>query len=310
MGFLTEFPNAGNGILDVVASLLPINIGVPQDIAKAQYNKYVVTINAQYGSSGVVNGSTTSRQPVNIMAFLQEKISMQISSDWKSAGFQPPEGANAVSQVAWGRSLVSTVASRRIWAGSTPLEMSLLLRFEAYSNILNEVIQPIARLQGMVCAREGGLGGNFLIPPGPNPFKFTLGNVSSALGNQTFLGTGDVISINIGQFLTFPSVIISSVAVDWDPRMGDQGPVGANATVTFSTYEMVTQEKLVAMYNKAVTLTGIAGAEIPATPNQPSVATASMAGSVAGPIGAFSEVGRAIGQSIFGTPTATTPTVP
>ena len=102
-------------------------------------------------------------------------------------------------------------------------------------DILNDVVQPCARLQAMSLPREGGAAGLFLIPPGPTPFSF---DVTSFLQGRSVAPsiTGDNITIRVGNFLTFKSVIILNTKVVFDNRLGVKGPVGATVDVTFETY--------------------------------------------------------------------------
>lgn len=265
--YTQNFSSAGGGILDIFANALPINLGVPTAISKSTYSKYIVTISSSYDPSGI-KATANARKPVIVTAFLQEKISTHVMSHWHTVGFFPPQFLDDASQVVIGRSLASTVASRRIWRGTEPIKMTLKLRFEAFDSILKDVIEPVAQLQAMACPREGNIGGFFLIPPGPNPFKINI-------KNKTFLGGGDQITIKIGQFLTFNSVIVEDVRADWEAKMGAEGPTGCGVDLTFSTYEMMTQEKVQAMYGPGVQVTG---AEANVTQQKPPTADTAMTG--------------------------------
>jgi hypothetical protein len=278
MSFTQDFPNAGGGILDTFASFLPINLGVPVGIVKGVSKKYIITISSAFTSSGVAALSTSNGvQPTTIHAFLQDKFRMKVGSKWGSVGYSSNMIATALAQGTFGRVFYPTVTTRRVWEGSTPVTMTIPLRFEAFDNIITDVTQPIRRLQGMSLPREGG-NSWFLIPPGPNPFKF------NDAGNSVE-GAGDYITISIGDFLTFKSVVIDNVDVEWDSKFGDQGPVGASVNLTFTTYEMLTQEKLAAAYTGGIQTTE---AETPMSIKQST--------SIAGGVGLGANLGQSLGN--------------
>ena len=53
--------------------------------------------------------------------------------------------------------------------------------------------------------------------------------------------------------MQFDSVIIDNVEIKAENRMAEKGPIGATLNVTFSTYQMLTREKLEGAYlNKSV----------------------------------------------------------
>ena len=105
-----------------------------------------------------------------------------------------------------------------------------------------EVLLPCMRLQQLSLPREGSLtGGYFLIPPGPNPFVDPFDKVNGT--------SGDHIELNIGNFLNFDSVVIDKADVQYENRMGSNGPIGAKVTLTVTTYELLSQEKLAKAYH-------------------------------------------------------------
>ena len=237
------FEGAKAGILNVAKSLLPVNIGVPQSIINSENIKYMVSIQ-------------TRNPTMNLTAFLQDKFSFNVTSDWTDSGSM--SGLHAALsdavQLVTGASLVNTMATRRKWRGSSPISLTMKLKFEAFENVKNEVIAPCAKLQSLVLPSGGydiglGEGEKFALnPPGPNPFYLEKYKDVGPGGTAPFK-EGQVTSVTIGNFLTFSSVIVSSVDVVFESRMGTDGPIGAEVTVVFQTYEMLTKDRLDAAYH-------------------------------------------------------------
>ena len=155
------FGNVGSGVLNVAKRILPLNIGVPQSIINDENIKYMVQI--------------TSRSPaMTLTAFLQDKFSFNVTSEWSDSGAMSGLQAalSDAVQLVSGASLVSTMATRRKWRGSSPISMTMKLKFEAFTSVQNEVILPCAQLQALVLPSGGQtsklIGENekfFLNPP-------------------------------------------------------------------------------------------------------------------------------------------------
>jgi hypothetical protein len=151
------------------------------------------------------------------------------------------------------KSLITKATSRRMWKGSSPMRLSLLMRFEAVFDPLLEVLQPLRILGSLTLpvesSSETGSKLPFLGPPGPSPFQLQLQkSVRSAKLKEvasvvnSFQG-GDQIQIELGEFLTFFSVIVREVNLTVPIRFDASGnPVSATVNVLFETYEMLTAE--------------------------------------------------------------------
>jgi len=229
--------NAASGVLNAAKSVLPLNIGIPRSYINEKNSKYIVEISSLSGPS--------------MFAFLQEKFSFSVTSNWTDSGLMSgvTAGLSDAGQFLTGRTLVSTMATRRKWRGSSPIGIELKLKFEAFESVKKEVLFPCYNLQALALPSRSGekLGGSswFLLPPGPNPFYWS--GASTVPGSAGF-SKGDQIKIVIGGFITFPSVIVNSVNIVFESRMSADGPVGAEATVSFSTYEMFTKNDLLDSY--------------------------------------------------------------
>jgi hypothetical protein len=221
--------------------------GVPQSIVNDDNSKWTVNITTDTG--------------LDLTAWLQEKFVFNVSSDWTDIA--KIEGLTGVVsdafQAVTQKSLMSTINTRRKWRGSSPVSLTMKLKFEAFENVRDEVIKPCQYLQALTLPS----GGNqdflaneqlFLTPPGPNPFYFPVKEgVPEAVKGKGIFGPGQQISISIGGgFVNFRSVIVTSVEVTFESRMTADGPVGAEVVVNFQTYEMLTKERLAEAYGMTV----------------------------------------------------------
>lgn len=239
---------------------------------------------------------TSLRHRCTVIAVMQEPIQMKVESRWDP--FIPSSmlyQGNIIAQMVTGSktSLITKASSRRLWQGSTPLTISLNLKFEAFEDPYKEVTQPIKMLQIMALPRDpsGGKGlstsdiftamgkvdisGTFeaiskaplLAPPGPTPFTLDgildLGDINSANEKASDaewrkgLKKGDIIGIDWGKTLSFFNVIIKEVTPLFQPMFDvNHNPVSASVSIIFETYEMATVEDLKRSYK---TGTGIRG---------------------------------------------------
>jgi len=217
----------------------PITCGVPDSVLNGISPRYIVTITAY---SAYPNG-----RYLTINAYLQDKFKLDTGSEWSDLSQLfggVDQVADDVVQLFTNRSLLSAATSRRKWIGSKPIKMGLKLVLEAVNDAYLEVVLPSMRLQQLALPSTGGNNGAgfFLIPPGPSPFdvgKFHVG--------------GTTIEMNVGGFLDFSysnchGIVVDSVAVTYENRMGIDGPIGAMVELNISTYQMVTQEDLTKIY--------------------------------------------------------------
>lgn len=243
LGYTKNFNLSPGSVIAGVRKLMPINCGLPQSLVSTISNRYVVTINSKPAGALAENASKLEK-PHTIYAYLQEKITFTCASNWGNVG-QMFEGitdfSSTVSQSFTQHSFESTIASRRKWTGSEPIKITMKLKFEAIDDVENEVLTPCSALQALTLPRNGlnMMGSSFfLVPPGPSPFKWFKGQER-----------GDEISINVGNFIFFNSVIVTSVEVVYDSRMSNLGPIGADVTLQLESYEMLTKKGLSDVYS-------------------------------------------------------------
>jgi hypothetical protein len=197
------------------------------------------------------------RNQCSVISILQDPIQMDISSKWEP--FIPTtllNTGNLYTQLATlgHRSLITKASSRRVWMGTTPISLSLNMKFESISDSSKEVTEAFKTLQKICCPSDpsGGEGTDvigmanafnsldagkigtalsktpILIPPGPTPFTTegvlnlrSAGDLGGGVGvnaTKERLNGGDVIIVEIGRFLTFYNVIVNNVKVMVPPK--------------------------------------------------------------------------------------------
>jgi hypothetical protein len=120
---------------------------------------------------------------------------------------------------------------------SAPIELSLTLLFDAFDNATEDVGEPIARLMSLVQpyrgTHEDGSEHTLLSAPGPSLYKPDIGRVS----------------IRIGKFLYFNSVVLRGVQPTWDSKFDSVGvPIAAACDVTFATINMPSREDVMKFF--------------------------------------------------------------
>lgn len=186
-----------------------------------------------------------------ITSILQEDTTLRITSDWEP--FIPTGVSSAVQSVFQGLgalagkqvSLVNRFTTRRIWRGTSPIELTMNLKFESISDTFKNVVKPTMQLMQIASPSLEGKIGLFglLTPPGPNAFRRTSSLIDESV--KTDIQAGDVISIHIGTFLKFDSVIIKEVVPVFDNRLSPDGyPISSKVAVVFQTYEVLTKSDI------------------------------------------------------------------
>jgi hypothetical protein len=248
-----NFKNAASSILNAVSSVLPVVCGVPESLLNSVSPRYVVTLVATLGSLTNRSGSSrnTTSNSFTVYGYLQDKITLNASADWQGLTQSMPSGiqealraGNTLGQAFLNRTTVTTLQTRRIWMGSSPISVTMKLKFEAFNDVEREVVLPCTLLQGLLLPR-GGIGNTIgLIPPGPSPFNVNLKGESESERNEN-------ITLDVGGgFLKFPSVIVKDVQVTYENRMSENGPIGAEVVLVIETYQMLTREDLLEVINQ------------------------------------------------------------
>lgn len=232
-------PNSEAGVVSNIRSVPIKRVGWLPEYAKDVPPQFRIVIEDRKEGMEHRNESPL----IQIYAVMQDATNLSVESAWET--FPALEGAlsemaNIAAQALVHRSLVSRFSSRRYWKGTEPIQIKLTMRFEAIQDAFRDVIEPTLQLQQLALPTKAGLdwgGAEPLNPPGPSPFK--LPNMSSPMDR------GEEITIKIGRFLLFSSVIVKSASVSYDTRVDINGsPISAVADMTFQTYSIFTKENL------------------------------------------------------------------
>ncbi len=212
---------------------------------------------------------TSFRNAATVIAPMQEDLMMSVDSQWVPlVPLSLLSNANIAIQAFSGgkKSFATKAATRRIWTGSSPMQLSVRMRFEAISDAFQEVQEPCRLLMAMAMpslkARNGERADSeeekwhdflpFVSPPGPTPFAFEgllnlrrSGAVGRLVENLDDGKGGDFIMIEFGKYITFENVIIKNVSCITPIKFTAGGyPISATMNIVFETYEMMTVEGL------------------------------------------------------------------
>lgn len=202
-------------------------------------NRYPDGTNIPDAYRVLIESKSLARTGSLIAGSLQEKLVLRITSDWEPIiNKQVSNLVESILQASTGRSAASEITSRRIWRGTTPLKLDILLKFEAVVDAYREVTEPARKLQQLAAPTKGDnvLRGDVKIPllepPGPSPFR--------EIGRDS-----EQINIRIGPKWFFSNVILREVAVEYSTEVTPDGdPISAEARLEFETYEIITKEKI------------------------------------------------------------------
>lgn len=134
------FSSAGTNILNDIKGMIPIVCGTPESAFADIPANYKVRIHSIWRKG-------RKESEVIINAFLQEKITLKVESRWQSLeqlmeADARYELADTVANLI-GRSLRSTLTTNRKWAGSSPVQIALKLKFEAVTDVRSEVRKSV-----------------------------------------------------------------------------------------------------------------------------------------------------------------------
>ena len=218
---------------------------------------YVVTINSSFMKK-------------TIRAHMQDDFSIETQSTWQRPALsgalsELQQGVQVGAQAATGRQFGNAFMTRRIWKGTSPCVFTMRLKFDAVNDPVHEVVIPCEALQQMALpgsdAKKKTKSNNGLMsvwnsfslfPPGPNPTLIddlsllgTAGSETKSRWNALVAGRADEITISIGRFLSFSSVIISKARATFKRKFAVSGhPVSAEMEIQFESFEMYTKESL------------------------------------------------------------------
>jgi len=210
------------------------------------------------------------RYKATVVGVIQEDVATSVESQWDYI-VDPgkiSQGDYITQAVTGSKSLITKATSRRKWTTTTPMTLSLKLKFEAINNAEHDVVSAMRVLQKMACPAESASGNNrsgergtldmlpLLSPPGPTPFtlKGLLGSEVkkdyTGVSND-YLRGGDMIMVEIGRLMTFHNVVATRVDSIHENKYDSNGNcISGIVNFTFQTYEMATSNFIDTAYEK------------------------------------------------------------
>ena len=234
-----------------------------------------VTLNTDYSQFELPSAPnpmyqvSIASQDITVNAYLPEKIGFSVTSQFDtpfSQGFFPKVVSDA-SKMAGTGNLVNQGMTAQIWQGAGNVELSMSLIFYADKDPWNDVVTPIMNLCRLCMPSKGAMG--MLQPPGPsldltalvgwakNTTALPSAVPSAPSGSSGYAGLDTSILKNniymrIGQFLYFPSIVITAVQQSYDTRFDKAGlPVYAEVDLSVSLFMTPTKEDLTQIFGSS-----------------------------------------------------------
>lgn len=252
----------------------------PETIRRLAYKVYVVAGEAVYnGKPGfTVEAWLPETLSTDIAATYDSPLAQGLN------GMLPGIGAMARFI---GLNLTSQALTTQVWQGGGHIQFTLPLVFQAEHNAAAEVMEPIKQLMSLTLPKDEN-GGGLLSAPGPHlDAKKLIRNGGAALLDQAkgtlkgmynpgaaILGASQFdksqgeamslaqassraivnsvknnISLHLGQFMYFPSVIVKDVSPTFDVVLSkDKNPIRATVNVNFETFYIPTSQDIEIMF--------------------------------------------------------------
>jgi len=193
---------------------------------------------------------TANEDNISIRASLPETFEFMSDSDYDtpfSSGIISNARLKLITRLTTGSAGATQNMSMQVWQGTNPINLSFPLVFTAESDTDKDVITPIKQLTKLTMPSSVG---GVLFSPGPRfKKKDTLDKNAALLDILSYVELTNLISLQIGNFMYFPSVVITSVSQQYDVRLDGRGrPIKATVSVGFRTFFTPTQDDVEKMY--------------------------------------------------------------
>jgi hypothetical protein len=154
---------------------------------------------------------------VEVACDLPDRFSLAVSSQFEPVDFSLQtvgRGAATAANIIGGN-ILAKEATKLIWLGTTPMEFTLPLIFDAETSSYEDVHQVYCNLQ-MLVLPDGGRG--FLFPP-----------------NTTRFSNNNKTTVWIGKQFWFDSVVITTANITSESRLNAGYPIAGQIDMTFQT---------------------------------------------------------------------------
>ena len=207
-------------------------------------NKFPVALKGNLPESFQIGLGATWDQPFNkSFADLAQNSSLTKLSNMGIGGIASKFGMSGidVASKATGFSSLSKWLSVSVWMEGTNMTITLPMTFKAFNDPVADVTDKIVQLMSMTAPST--LAGGMLQAPGP-----TIKGVTS---QDSFGGAfdGEVITVQLGNFMRLCPVIITDVSTEVDCRFDAAGnAISATVNVTVATPLVTTREDVIAIF--------------------------------------------------------------
>lgn len=212
-----------------------------------------------------LNVKRDNKDYLNISTPLPESFSFGLTSNFDRPLDQPLSNLNngggamanpivkSAATAITGQTTKMKFMSGAVWTGGSYLSISLPFLLHAYTDAKSDVMNKLVQLMSLAAPSEDGIGGT-LRAPGP-----TVANLDAIMeGNFSLQGNpfqmgGDVITVNLGRFITLTPCIITEVVPTFDTMFDQNGtPMGVSVNVSIETFFTTTQEDLVKAFKASI----------------------------------------------------------
>lgn len=176
---------------------------------------------------------------LHIVADMPEQTIVSLSAEWEnrlpsSTAADAVPGAGRAAAAGASTNAVAQFATQQIWMNSTPVEFSISLLFDAEVDAKTEVNDPMARLETLVLPQVADRRGFFGTLVSPGPSRGSSG--------------GSPVDIKIGQTLSLPNAIVTSVSNTYDNRLDANGyPIAGESEITIRAPHLYSDKEWLAL---------------------------------------------------------------
>ncbi len=171
--------------------------------------------------------------PGTVIGWVPEQFALRLQNNWEQYYanlLENLQGINATGAAFGGTSFFLKSATGHVWMGTEAISFQMQLQFDADEDVYSDVYEPVEKL--ITWASPSYNGGGMMTAPGPN------------LAYQT-----NRMSLRIGNFLYFDSVIIPNLDITWHSMMHYSGiPIAADVEIEFKTFYTLTREDILAIF--------------------------------------------------------------
>ncbi len=201
---------------------------------------------------------TGSGSTPTILLNLPEQFQFSVASAYETPfaqGLIDNETIKNFGRVMGVTNFVTQGLTAQVWQGTSETSFSMTFELVAKDDPDKDVVQPIKRLMLLTMPDENAVG--LLTPPGPTidfgstAEQFSFSALRQALKdkNPPKVIYKNTISLEIGRFMRFPSVVVENVAVNGKSLFHRTGlPIVATVDISFKTFVVPVKKDLDGMF--------------------------------------------------------------